>query len=50
MATFNNIDSTSELQNAIATAKNNGQADTINITGNISAHDLLIQEDVSRWS
>ncbi len=36
MATFNNVDTFEELRDAITASKTNGQADTINITGNIT--------------
>ena len=49
MATFNNIDTFAELENALTTSRNNGQTDTINITGDITLTDNLpfIEEDQS---
>jgi Domain of unknown function (DUF4114) len=46
MATFNNVDTFAELQSAIAASNANSEADTINITGNITLdnHLSLIQE------
>ncbi len=47
MATFD-VDTPAELSNAITTSASNGQADTINITGDITLTGLLplIEEDV----
>ncbi len=47
MATFN-VDTPAELSDAITNSANNGQADTINITGDITLTGLLplIEEDV----
>ncbi len=47
MANFNDVDTFAELRDAITGSKGNGQADTINITGNITLTDLLplIEED-----
>lgn len=49
MATFDNVDTFAELQAAINDSKGNGQADVINITGDITLDSLLplIEEDTS---
>ena len=49
MATFNNVDTFAELQQALIDSKNNGEADTVNITGDITLTDLLplIEEDAA---
>ena len=39
MATFDNIDTLAELKSAIAQANANSEADTINLTGNITLND-----------
>jgi hypothetical protein len=36
MATFNDIDTFTELQEALTISKTNGQEDTLNLTGNIT--------------
>ncbi|MBE9062994.1 hypothetical protein, partial [cf. Phormidesmis sp. LEGE 11477] len=41
MANFNDVDTFAELQQALLASKNNGQADTINITGDITLSGLL---------
>ncbi len=47
MAIFDNVDTAAELSQAITTSANNGEADTINITGDITLAGLLplIEED-----
>ena len=49
MAIFDNIDTFSKLESALNTANGNGEADTINITGDITLTNFLplIAEDVS---
>jgi Ca2+-binding RTX toxin-like protein len=47
MATFDNIDTLAELQAAIAQANSNSEADTINITGNITLNDNDVATDDS---
>ncbi|MEM8501586.1 MAG: DUF4114 domain-containing protein [Cyanobacteria bacterium P01_D01_bin.1] len=49
MANFNNVDTFDELKDAINDSKNNGEADTINITGDIDLEGLLplIEEETA---